>query len=185
MENLRIMEPANQNDAPSHDDIEGEELKGLRVGDLIPLKQRVKDDLISTMETLDNLTALYFKLEDPLALDKLKREYNAHLQRYAVLFSKIKVFKGSNHTYLEHERKRVKADCMKRMISNKMAKTDARDLVYDDEQYVKYVDLIRDIMKLFIKAELMYDRYSQTLQCIIQSISLTGKIMERDVKTGS
>lgn len=165
-----------------------EEVKGpekkpkLRVGDIIPFKESVKDDIISTMKVLDQLSLDYTKLEDPFTLDQLKRDFNAHLQRFAVLYSKVKVFKSSNHTYLEEARKRIKSEALSQMVNRKIPITTAKELVYSDDYYMERLDLIEEIMKVFIRTELVYERYSQTLQCIIQSVSLLGKVMDRDTK---
>ena len=75
----------------------------LKVSDIIPLKEETRDELISTMKELDRLSQEYYLIEDPFELDRLKREFNVYLQRFAVLFSKIKIFKSSTHTYLEGE----------------------------------------------------------------------------------
>ena len=155
----------------------------LKVTDIIPsFKEEYSKDILNLIQILDGLSENYKSIEDPFALDNLKREYNGYLQRFAFLVSRVKTFKRSNHTYLEEVRKKIKAEAIKRMLDRKISITSAKELVYADEYYSDRMSLIDEISRMFIRTEMAYDSYSQTLQCIIQSISLHRTTMERDMK---
>ena len=161
------------------------EEKELKVNDVVPgFSEKLRNEIISTIKVLDELSTRYLNMEDPFELYNLKKHFNAHLQRFATLFSQVKIFKGSQHVYLEEERKRLKAETFEILKTKGVNKTEAEKLVYAEAYYIERLDMIRNVAKLLIKTELLYDRYDQTLQCIIQSISLHKSVMEKDMKAG-
>lgn len=153
----------------------------LKVGDIVrDFKESDLKGIVDSMKVLNNICKDYADIKSIRSaneMDTLKRDFIGHFQHFAEMFSKVKRYKGSSHTYLEEERKRIKSEAIRKMLESKEANnvTAAKELVYSYDYYIDRIDLLQDLLKFFIKTENMYDYYSDTLQCIIQSISVAGK----------
>lgn len=146
--------------------------------DLVPLKEKFFNDLTSVIKRMDDISREYVHLDTTHELEDLKKRFNAELQYMATLYAKTKVYKSSNHTYMEDVIRRVKSETIKLLMDDGV-KITAAELFYSSQPY--FTDRMATILKLksfFIKVEEMYDRYNNTLQCIIQSISVASKEMQ-------
>ena len=153
-----------------------EQEEQLKVSDLIPFEQESYQEIIATIKVLSNLTEEYRQTYSLDKMETIKREFNAYLERFAVLYSQTKAYKGDTHTYLSEHRKRFKGETMD-ILMNKDGynATAAEKLVYSHPYYTKRLDLLEDITEFFIRTELLFDRYNVTLQSIIQSISVASR----------
>lgn len=147
----------------------------LRVSDLIPFNEESYQEILSTIEVLSALTEDYRNTYHLEKLETIKREFNAYLERFAVLYSQTKAYKGDTHTYLSEHRKRFKGETMKILLDEGYNSTSADKIVYSHPYYVKRLNLLEDITEFFIRTEELYTRFNYTLQCIVQSISVASK----------
>ncbi|MEX0597431.1 MAG: hypothetical protein WD512_13130 [Candidatus Paceibacterota bacterium] len=153
----------------------------LRVSDIVKgFEKEDLEKLKDSMKILNDICDEYSDIESIISahdLDELKRKFVGHFQFFSKMFSKVKRYKGASHTYLEEERKRIKAEAIENMLEGGDAKniTAAKELVYSFNYYVERIDLLQSLLEFFIKSENMYDYYLNTLQSIIQSISVASK----------
>ncbi len=128
-------------------------------------------------KNLEELRRKYSSTFGPQEMDLLKREFIAHLQRLGVLYSKVRAYKGSNHNYCEEELKKIKAETIKMSKDTHLVSTlaDAERIYSMDKLYLEKLALIRSLVAVFVKTEVMYNHYNAVLQSIIQSISVAGK----------
>ena len=150
----------------------------LKVGDLIPLSKDTYDQTLECIEKLTNLSIEYSNMTDfydPFQLEEIKRKWNGYMTQFAVCFSKIKKFKGSQHVYCDEVRKEIKSQALQLLLDEGVKVTSAESLVYGTEYYKERVLLIQDVKEFFIKTDLLYERFEYTFQAIIQSLSTARK----------
>jgi hypothetical protein len=154
------------------------EEKKLSVEDLIPFPKRDFLEIKKSIEALTNLTKEYIKLEGVDSLDDLervKKQFVGHMQRFTVLFSKVNRFKGTSHVYLDEQRKRVKSEAIRILLDEGNNATNAGNLVYSSKYYTERIDLMEDLKGFFIKVDKLYTQFGETLKAIAQSISVLAK----------
>lgn len=160
----------------------------LKVSDLVKgFSDADRNEIVELINSLWAITDRYESMKDVNDLDELeriKREFNGHLQRFAVLFSKVKKFKDSNFQYLGEHRKRFKAAAVKRLLDEGNNATNSNNLVYDSDYYVERVELMEKLVEFFTKVDLYYNRCEDTLRAIIQSISVASKEKESSKAVG-
>lgn len=126
------------------------------------------------LKSLKRLGDEYASLEDmatPDRLEQIKREMGSNLTSLTTYYSKIRAYK-SNHEYLEEARKQIKSDTVKLVIDrDKVSSAAAEKVVYSEDFYKERVELMQDLKIFFYLVELNYQRYSDTLMHIYQSIS--------------
>jgi hypothetical protein len=147
----------------------------LTVSSLISFSKDTYTEILDCIKILSGLTQEYRETDNLDALEKIKREFNAHLERYATLYSQTKKYKGDTHTYLSEHRKRFKGETMKLLIDEGLAVTAADKLIYAHPHYVKRLNLLEDITEFFIRTEELFQMYNTILQSIVQSISVQSK----------
>lgn len=147
-------------------------------GDIIRFPVEKVDELSDTMRLLDACVENYRQTYDPITLEDIKRELIGNLSYFAELYAFVRSFKSGTHSYVEEERKALKARCMKVMVANSTEKTSfakAADLVYDSDLYKSGIEKIESIRAYFLKIEYKFDVYTRTLDAIIQSTSISYK----------
>ena len=125
------------------------------------------------LDRLDALVLEYIYTSDPLSLESLKRKLIGELSSFAELYAFVRSYKSGTHSYVEEERKSLKARCIKNMTE--VSHTKAAELVYDSEAYKAGIRKVEDIRAYFLKVEMKYDIYTRTLDAIIQSTSIAYK----------
>ena len=154
----------------------------LKVSDLVNFKKEDYTLARELIKTLDGIVDTYSTEVgmNPKELDTVRREFVANMSTFATIYAKIKAFKGSNHTYLEDARKGFKSDVIRRMIDVDGTRvTEAKETVYADEEYKKYVAFTEKTKQFFIKVEEKYDFYNGVLQFMQQTISVVSKEYEQ------
>jgi hypothetical protein len=150
----------------------------IKVSDIVDFTEKDFTETKTVIQNLMKLTENYIKMGDIGDLDgleRIKRDFIGYLQRYTVLYSKVKRYKGSSHTYLEEARKRAKAIAIKDLIDGGMNATNAKNTVYDSDIYLAHQKALASIGAFFIKVEELYGQFDKTLRAIIQSISVQSK----------
>ncbi len=134
-------------------------------------------NITECLKALEGCRIRYGTTFGPQELDILKREFIAHLQRLGSLYSKIRAYKGANHNYCEEEMKKVKAETLKMLKDTQQVATlaDAERIYPMDPSYKEKIELIRSLIRIFVKVETLYNHYNAVLQALIQSISVAGK----------
>lgn len=155
----------------------------LKISDVLPsLREETLTEIKSLSTSLNELSSRYHNMVDfydPVELEEIKRLFNGYMQRYASLYSKIRKYKGSQHVYLEDQRKQVKAEVMDRLLKT-MKVSQADVFIYGDSEYVTKTELLMTLRGVMIKIELMYDRYDVTYSSIVQSQSLAKREYEQN-----
>lgn len=150
----------------------------IKVEDIVDFKQETVKEITQCCKKLDALCMQYSEIEGISAisdLEILKRKFVGEFQYFAKLFSNVKKYKGASHTYLEDQRKQIKAEGINLIMVDKKNITAAKELVYDTEFYKERIEVIQSLIKFFIKTENMYDYYTSVFQSIIQSVSIASK----------
>ncbi|MCB1711179.1 MAG: hypothetical protein KDH96_01475 [Candidatus Riesia sp.] len=166
----------------------------IKVSDLIDFKVEDYNLAKSTMEELDVLCDTYsamVEVLDPNKLDELKRRFVSHMSTLTNVYSKIKAYKGANHTYLEDTRKEFKAQAFKIVRQGYTEKVEGKDIkiggvgateanvtVYDVPYYKERISLMEDLKAFFIKVDEKFKFYTTVLQLIQQTISIVSKDYE-------
>lgn len=160
----------------------------LKVSDLVSgftdKEYREINELIKTLWALSNRYQSMAEINNVEELEKIKREFNGHMQRFSTLFASVKKYKDSNFQYLGEHRKRFKAAAVKRLLDEGKNATNANNLVYDSEYYVERVELMEDLVGFFTKVDLFYNQCEDTFRAIIQSISIASKELESSKAAG-
>ena len=153
----------------------------VKTTDIVPnFKQKHFLEAKATMDALHKSTMEYVNMDnlyDVEGLERVKREMTGHLELMGEHFARTKKFKTIGD-YLEEQRKQLKSETISLLIEESKAKlstNQAEKLVYGHAHYQEYLKLMFEIKAFFIKVEVMYDRYSDTLNNIRQSISLCRK----------
>lgn len=147
----------------------------IKTTDIVPITPGTINSIDTTITELQRMSKAYQEMNDLASLEKLKREFNGQLQYLAMLFSRIKRFKGPNHTYLESALKRIKSETIDILIANGRSATAAEKEVPSHPYYVERMEVAEKIIQYCIKVELLYENFNYTLQCIVQSVSLASK----------
>jgi hypothetical protein len=152
----------------------------IKVEDIVDFKQETVQEISQCCKKLDGLCREYSEIDGIGAigdLEILKRRFVGEFQYFAKLFSHVKKYKGASHTYLEDQRKQIKAEGINKVMAEKgnLSITAAKELVYDTDFYKQRIDVIQSLIKFFIKTENMYDYYTSVFQSIIQSVSIASK----------
>lgn len=153
-----------------------QEIEALKVDGAIYMNQKRFDllcgQILETVEKLQNMSETYEHLWDIESLEKLKREYNSTLQYFGTLYANTKVYKGPNHTYLETAVKKLKSQTIGLIEETGKSMTAAEKLYVNHPHFEQWFPNINNLIKFFIEVEVKYERFSGTLQCIIQSVSV-------------
>lgn len=150
----------------------------IKVSDLVQFSQK---DYIETKRVLKLMNEMVQRYVDNLdnleTLEDLKRKFNGQMVYLAGFYAKVKCYR-ENHDYLEAQRKRLKADAVKRMVresEEKLSTAAAKELVYDFPYYKDRLDVLEDIKQFFYKVDLSYSNYQDVQRSIYQSVSLLSK----------
>lgn len=133
-----------------------------------------------TIDHLHKLTMVYSKMDnlyDVEGLERVKRDMTAHLEHMGSHYARVKKYKTIGD-YLEEQRKELKSETINLLMeesNSSLSTNQAEKLVYGHKHYKDRLKLIVEIKAFFIKVEIMYERYSDTLNNVRQSISLCKK----------
>lgn len=153
----------------------------LKVSDLVNF--RVEDHELGkvTIDSLSKIAKEYSIMRgniNPIALDELKREFMGHMFVLTEVYSKVKAFKSSNHSYLEDARKKYKAEAFIMLRKEGKNVTEADKVVYAHPYFVERQDLMEKMRQFFIKIEELHQYFSTVLQLIQQTVSIVSKEWE-------
>lgn len=130
------------------------------------------------LEQLHKCTVAYSKMDnlyDVEGLETIKREMTAYLETLGEHFARVKKFKTMGD-YLEEHRKAIKSETISLIVDKSSLSTNqAEKVVYDEPYYKERMEALLQLKGFFNKVEIMYDRYSDTLNNIRQSISMCRK----------
>lgn len=157
----------------------------IKFEDLVKIKAKTLDEIKISMDKMEDLTKSYLKTDDVFGLEGLKKLFVAELQYFARLYADIKSFKGPNHTYFENQRKKVKAEALDLLTAEGLKVTAAESKVYGTAYYSERIKILEKYTPVFIAVELRYEQYNNTLQAIVQSISVANKDLGNSRMTGS
>ena len=152
-----------------------EQIKNLKVSNIANFSQKVNEDITTALTALTTLYNQYLESDDLNELDNIKREYAGFLIYLATLYGEVKKFKGANHTFMEEERKLLKAKVLKRLKAEKTSFAEANAIAYDDIEYKAVYDLITKLKSRLIAIEELYQMHQKGLDSIIQTISIKSK----------
>jgi len=148
----------------------------IKVSDIIPYPKDLDNKMLEQIKRLGELKDAYMSAGDNIhTLEEIKREIVGILAYLSTLYGKIKRFKGSNHTFMEEERKVLKARVIKKLVDGGMSFTTADKLCYDDDEYKDYSATMGRMKEIFTGYEAVVDIYQYVLQSVIQSISVLSK----------
>lgn len=150
----------------------------IKVSDLINFRESDTKSITDSLKVLQDISLEYRNVDDTHSLEDIKKRLNAELQYFATLYSKVKVYKGSNHTYLEDVLKTIKGETISHLLNENVRITAAEQLYYNQPYYKNRLEVILKLKGFFIKVEELYNIYNGTLQCVIQSISVASKEMQ-------
>lgn len=146
--------------------------------EICDLTEKEINEISATAKRLDVLSKEYVVCEHYPDLEILKRKMNAELAYFAVGYAKVRAYKAGTHVYCEEARKRIKAEAIDDLIKTKnLSYASASNQVYSHSYYVDRLKIIEGLKKRFIAVETSYDHYVKTLDCVIQSISVSVKEM--------
>lgn len=153
----------------------------LKVSDLVDFKESDYKLALSTIKSLRELSLEYSQYKDtsdPARLDTLKREFIGHMGTLTSVYSTVKAFKGSNHTYLEDARKQFKGEAYDILRKEGVGATEANTTVYASPYYVERKDIMEELKKFFIRVDEMHDYFRSVLQYMQQTVSIISKEYE-------
>lgn len=149
----------------------------VKVSDIIDFSE---DDYKKTKQLIKKMNIMVgeyvLNMDNPDALERLKREFNAQLMYLATFYAKILCFR-ENFQYLESQRKELKATSMQIMMREDISIkiTNAEKQVYAYPYYIERVKLLEKLKSFFYLVELQYKNYENTQRSIYQSISVLTK----------
>ena len=156
--------------------------ENLKVSDLVDFREQDYNLALAEMKSLDELCAEYSTLTKgqkiPDELEALKGKFVSHMSTLTDIYSKVKAFKGSNHTFLEDARKQFKAEAIIRLRDEGVRATEANNIVYASEYYKKRVRLMEKLKNFFINVDEKHDFYTNVLSYLSQTISIVSKDYE-------
>jgi hypothetical protein len=156
----------------------------IKVSDIVNITDKDTKELNEVIKVLLDCTKRYQESEDLSSLESLKREVLGHLQRMASLFSRIKRFKGPNHTYLENAVKRIKAETMELIMQRGVGVTVAEREYANHPYYLERLEVVEKLQAFCIKVEELYHSFEMTLKSIIQSVSIANKELHNTIQNG-
>lgn len=153
----------------------------LKVSDLVDFQEADYHTGNAMIKKLSDLSKEYSAMRgniSPIALDELKREFIAHLFSLTEVYSKVKAYKSSNHSYLEDARKEYKAVAFKMLRDSGKNVTEADKTVYDHPYFKERQVLMEKTRQFFIKVEELHQYFTSVLQLIQQTVSIVSKEWE-------
>ena len=154
--------------------------KKLVVSDLVDFPEERVKEIQQALAELRLHTATYVGMDDLYdleGLERLKRNMVAQLELLSAHFSVTKKFKTMGD-YLEETRKFLKSQAIQVVIAEskeKISINQAEKAVYACNYYIEGVSLMSKVKAFFIRVEVMYNFYQNTLSNVVQSISLCKK----------
>lgn len=133
-----------------------------------------------TLDALHKCSMEYTSMDnlyDMEGLERVKRDMTAHLELLGAHYARMKKYKTIGD-YLEEQRKALKAETIEIILKDATSKTStnqAEKVVYAHPNYQEKLEMVLQIKGFFIKVEIMYERYTDTLNNIRQSIALCRK----------
>lgn len=152
--------------------------ENLKTSDIINFKESDFKKITDSLKILEEISKEYRRTDDVHGLEDIKKRLNAELQFFASLYAKVKVYKGTNHTYMEDVLKGIKSETINRLLDSNVKVTAAEQLYYTQPYYKNRLEVLLKIKGFFIKVEELFNIYNGTLQCVIQSISVASKEMQ-------
>lgn len=151
----------------------------LTVKDLVPnYSQKHFESAKEVMDKLHEDTMAYAALDnlyDLESMERIKRDMTAHLEYLGEHYARVKKYKTIGD-YLEELRKKIKAEAIEILAAEDgISINQAEKVVYNAKYYQDRLKVIEQLKGFFIKVEVMYERYTDTLNNIRQSISLCRK----------
>jgi hypothetical protein len=152
-----------------------EENKTEQLCKILKIKPKIFIEIGESFDKLKEFIDEYQRVEFAHDLESLKRRVIAEFEYYISNYSKIKAFKGSNHTYFEREFKDLKAQTIHKLRERGLKATEAESAYVLDEEYKEKADLLRKFIGIFIVVEQKLDVFQNLIQAIVQSISVQTK----------
>lgn len=151
----------------------------LKTQDIIPnYKDKYYIQAKETLQKLKTLSAEYSGLDnlyDMDSMERIKRQMTAQLELLGEHYARVKSYKSIGD-YLEEQRKALKADTVGIIVDgSSVSVNQAEKLVYGHQYYKDRMSLIIQLRRFFILVETMYERHTDTLNNLRQSISLCRK----------
>lgn len=153
----------------------------IKTNDILPnYSEKHFREAKATMDLLHETTLEYVQMDnlyDVEGLEKVKRKMTGYLELLGSHYARSKRYKTIGD-YLEEQRKELKADTIDLLVEEgkgALSTNQAEKLVYSHKYYKERLAAMLQIKSFFIKVEVMYERYSDTLNNIRQSISLCKK----------
>jgi hypothetical protein len=147
------------------------------------------EEISKSLEKLQVLVQRYRSIGSDVSnlveLEQLKRDFLAELEYLTINYGVFRKFKSGNHVYLEDEAKRLKAETIDSLLQSGEKITRAENLYYKEPSHIEQLSLILKFRESFEKVEKLHSLYGDTLQAIIQSVSIAGKEMSLNKGTGN
>lgn len=160
-------------------------MSSIKITDIVDIKEATIQKLKAVMDTLSALSLQYRETDDLYALEHLKREFLGHLQYMADQYARIKVYKGSNHTYLESAIKRFKAETLDILLTEGNKITTAEKSLYLHKYYTERLAVAEKVIAFCLTVELAFEQYNLVFSAIVQSISVASKDLTHQKMQGS
>ena len=120
----------------------------LKVSDLVDFKEadyKLGKSTIKELKELSNEYSNSTDSTDPNELDLIKRKFISHMATLTQVYSKVKAFKGANHSYLEDSRKQFKAEAYLKLRDEGVGSTEANTTVYGTEYFKERIELMEKL----------------------------------------
>ena len=153
--------------------------KEIKVGDLVPnYSEKHYKEATEVLKCLHEDTMSYASLDnlyDMETMERIKRTMVGNLELLGEHYARVKKFKTIGD-YLEEVRKAVKAEAIEVICDEQgISINQAEKVVYNHPYYKERVEVMQQLKSFFILVEIKYERYSDTLNNIRQSLSLVRK----------
>lgn len=153
-------------------------MSDLKVSHLVSYPEGYFVEIKGIMQKLHALNVEYTtadSLYDLEGLERIKRGFTAQLELLANHYARTKRFKTMGD-YLEETRKQVKAEAINILVKDEgISINQAEKVVYGFKYYQDRIALMEALKAFFIRVEVMYNNYKETLNSVVQSISLCKK----------
>ena len=153
----------------------------LKVSDLVDFKEadyKLGKSTIKELKELSNEYSNSTDSTDPNELDLIKRKFISHMATLTQVYSKVKAFKGANHSYLEDARKQFKAEAYLKLRDEGVGSTEANTTVYGTEYFKERIELMEKLRQFFVEVDEMHNFFNNVLQYMQQTISIISKDYE-------
>lgn len=151
--------------------------KKLVVTDLVKYPEKFFIQVKNILLELKALSQEYTSMDnlyDLEGLESIKRKMTAQLEFLAEHHARTKQFKTGGD-YLEETRKFIKSEAIALIVEGDgVSINQAEKVVYEKAYYRERVELMGGVKAFFIKVEVMYKHYQDTLSSVVQSIA-SGK----------